>query len=209
MSTKFDEAAFYNTLRNGKLLGPVLEPSEFAGVNAIVTAAKSANWPVSWLAYALATTYHETAHTMQPIKEIGNAKYFTRMYDPLGDRPQLSKSMGNTTPGDGIKYCGRGFVQLTWKTNYEKAGRLIGVPDLAIYPDKAMDIEIAGKILIGGMAGGWFSGKSLAHYLPKENKPATIVQFKAARRIINGVDKDQLIADYALRFQNALVACSW
>jgi putative chitinase len=199
-----DKGKFYDAVRSGKLLGPVLEPKEFAGVDAILSEALDRKWPVSWTAYALATAYHETAHTMEPVKEFGGPKYYTRMYDITGTRPTLAKENGNTKPGDGILYCGRGFVQLTWKNNYEKAERLLGIKGLVANPELARNLNNAAKILGSGMELGWFTGKSMGHYLPKATVPATHVQFKAARRVINGVDKDDLIADYAVSFQNYL-----
>jgi len=51
---------------------------------------------------------HETASTMQPIKEIGNAAYFKRMYDIEGARPAKARELGNIHPGDGAKFCGMG-----------------------------------------------------------------------------------------------------
>ena len=121
--------------------------------------------PLSWCAYALATAYHETAHTMQPIKEYGGPKYFTRMYDPTGTRPKLAASMGNTSAGDGPKYCGRGYVQLTWKNNYARAGKAIRV-DLVNNPDLAMQPDNAARIMREGMVDGWFTGKAFKDYLP-------------------------------------------
>ena len=54
--------------------------------------------------------------------------------------------MGNTAPGDGFKYRGRGFIQITGKENYDKIGKSIGV-DLVNNPDLANDPEIAAKII--------------------------------------------------------------
>jgi putative chitinase len=58
------EAKFYDAVRRG-LLGPTLSPDEVSGCAAILSAMAAA--PLAWTAYALATAYHETAHTMQPI----------------------------------------------------------------------------------------------------------------------------------------------
>ena len=54
--------------------------------------------------------------------------------------------MGNTNPGDGYKYRGRGFLQITGKENYDKVGKMIGV-DLVANPDLANEPEIAAKII--------------------------------------------------------------
>lgn len=195
---------FFDAMRSG-LMGPTLDNNEVSGCNAILEAMQGL--PIAWCAYALATAFHETAHTMQPIKEYGGDKYFTRMYDITGARPTLARKMGNTTAGDGPKYCGRGYVQLTWKSNYIKAGQKLNV-DLAGNPDLAMNADIAALILRHGMRDAWFTGKGFQHYLPAAGL-ATAAQFQAARRIINGVDKAALIANYAIEFQKALVAGEW
>jgi putative chitinase len=197
-------AAFFDAMRTG-LLGPTLSGSEVDGCNAILKAMDGS--PLSHAAYALATAYHETASTMQPIREYGGPTYFTRMYDVTGARPQMAVAHGNTCAGDGPKYCGRGYVQLTWKNNYAKAAKECGV-DLVQYPDHAMRPDVAAKILRHGMDEGWFTGKRFLSYLPAKGE-ADRAQFTAARRIINGTDKAAQIADHALKFQAALKLGGW
>ena len=201
----FDLPAFFDALRASKALGPTLSESEVNGCEAILAACKG--WPASWTAYALATAVVETAGTMQPIKEIGGAAYFRRMYDIEGNRPAKARELGNLTPGDGARYAGRGYVQLTGRRNYGKAAAALGHP-LVANPDLAMRPDIAAQIMVQGMEGGWFTGKSLATYLPASG-PATLAQFKEARRIINGQDRATEIAGYALEFQKALKAGGW
>jgi putative chitinase len=196
-------AAFFDNMRAG-LLGPTLSATEVDGCNAILEAMEG--MPLAWTAYALATSYHETASTMQPIKEYGGQTYFSRMYDVSGARPKMAIANGNTCAGDGPKYCGRGYVQLTWKNNYAKAGQRCGV-DLVQYPDKAMQADVAAKILRHGMNEGWFTGKKFADYIPQ--KRAERLHFTNARRIINGTDKAAQIADHAMKFQAALEAGGW
>lgn len=202
-----DAPGFYNAIRAGKLLGPTLTTAEFQGLDNILNACNTAKWGVAWTAYALATAYHETAHTMQPIKEYGGNAYFTRMYDVRGNRPEMARAHGNLNPGDGIKYCGRGFVMLTWYINYLKASKVTGV-DLVKYPDRAMEIAIASHIMISGMQEGWFTGKKLADYLPASG-PASRDGFIGCRRVINGTDKASMIADYAQVFQADLINHGW
>lgn len=153
-----------------------------------------------WLAYALATAFHETAFTMQPIREMGGKDYFFRMYDPqspLPKRAALARSMG-AKPGDGVVYYGRGYVQLTWRRNYELMGKTFKV-DLssnAAAADLALQPQLAAQIMFKGMEEGLFTGKKLADYF---NGPKT-QDWRNARRIINGNDHDQAIALYAQRF---------
>lgn len=199
-----DLGRFYDFLRSNAMLGPKITASEFSGCQAILAACVGAGWPASFTAYALATAYHETAHTMQPIKEMGGSSYFTRMYDIKGNRPDKARELGNLTPGDGARYCGRGFVQLTGKKNYAAAGQKLGV-DLVNHPELALTLDVAAKIMVHGMAEGWFTHHSLPTDLPQHGT-AVLSQFVSARDIINGKDRAQMIAQYAVDFQSALEA---
>ena len=179
-----DPANFFTAVRQH--FGP-LNQGQVDGFNTLLNA--TADWPVSWRAYALATAWHETAFTMQPIKERGTDAYFTRMYDPKGVRPHVAANLGNTKPGDGAKYAGRGYVQLTGRRNYTRYG-------IADRPDEAMKPDVAAAILKSGMADGIFTGRKLSDYLPGD--------YLNARRIINGTDKAKIIAGYAAAFEGAL-----
>lgn len=150
------------------------------------------------LAYVLATAHHETDRALWPVREAGGAAYLTRRYDIGGERPADARRHGNTLPGDGVRYAGRGFVQLTWKANYARAGAALGV-NLVDDPDRALDLTIATRILIAGMREGWFTGRRLADCFagPRE-------EWVAARRIINGLDKANLIAGFGRAYYAAL-----
>jgi putative chitinase len=197
-----DEPAFFKTVR--AKLG-ALSTGQVNGLNTLLLACQGA--PLSHAAYMLATAWHETAKTMQPVKELGGSTYYTRMYDVAGDRPKLCIANGNTCAGDGPRYCGRGYVQLTWKANYAKAGAKLGV-DLVGNPDLAMNASLAARIMREGMTGGWFSGKRLSDYLPASGT-ATRQQYMDARRIINGTDRADLVEDYAQVFERALLDGGW
>ena len=54
----------------------------------------------------------------------------------------------------------------------------------------------AAKILVRGCSEGWFTGKKLDDYLPGD--------YRGARRVVNGLDKADLIAGYAREFEAAL-----
>ncbi|WP_273726407.1 hypothetical protein [Brucella gallinifaecis] len=131
------------------------------------------------MAYVLATTYHETAHTMKPINEMGGEKYLqSKKYWP---------------------YIGRGYVQITWRENYLKAGKVLGV-DFVSKPELLLKPEYAAPIIIAGMVEGWFTGKNLSDYITLQKS-----DFKGARRIVNGTDKADLIAGYAREYDKALL----
>lgn len=79
-------------------------------------------------------------------------------------------------------YYGRGFVQLTWRRNYERFGALLNV-DLVNNPDLALQQDIAAKVLVIGMRDGLFTGKRLSHYF----RPGKTPLWYSARQIVNGL----------------------
>lgn len=146
-------------------------------------------------AYMLATSYHETAKTMQPIEEYGKGR----------GRPYGSKLKQNRKPyeyPDKI-YYGRGDVQLTWYENYELMGRLLNIP-LLEKPELALEPDISAEIMIEGMMHGKsnrgdFTGVSLETYFNKyRNDPVQ------ARRVVNGLDQANKIAGYYYKFLEAM-----
>ncbi len=187
--TDFDKGAFYKAIR-GKLFGASLDTSEVEGCEAVLGACEGL--PLSHTAYALATAYHETNATMKPVRE---AYWLSEDWREHHLRY--------------FPWYGRGYVQLTWETNYELADRELHLNGALLdSPDLAMDLKIAAKIMRFGMVEGWFTGKSLDAYLPPIGA-ASISQFESARRIINGTDRAHLIASYAMIFQGALAAGGW
>ena len=207
--------AFFDSCRKG-ILGPTLEQGEVDGCEAILTAMEGT--PASWCAYALATAYLETAHSMQPVleanwlSESARNRYFTRMYDITGQRPKKARELGNLSPGDGIKYPGRGYPQMTGKANYAKATAKLKAMghdvDLVANPDLAMRPDIAALIMRYGMVESWFTGKGFADFLPYTGG-ASLKTYMPARKIINGMDRAADVAGYALQFESALIAGGW
>lgn len=128
-------------------------------------------------AYVLATIKHECADRWQPITELGSQKYLiSKPYYP---------------------FIGRGYVQITWRENYERFSKILGV-DLVANPLLALKPEISWKITEIGMVRGLFAGKKLSDYF--EGK----VDWINARRIINGLDKAEFIADYAQKIYHCI-----
>lgn len=137
-------------------------------------------------AYVLATAYHETAHTMKPVRE---AFWLSEQWraDNLRYYP----------------YYGRGYVQLTWKSNYERASSVLGV-DFVNNKDAVMDPKYASHILVVGMKEGWFTGVALNDYI---NDYKT--DFYHARQIVNRMDKATLIAKLAEEYLAHLDRPNW
>lgn len=195
---KFDHKKFFDAYRTrfGSLTQNLVDALEFL-LGQIEQDARFKGTDVDrrQLAYCLATFKWETAHTMQPIDEFGGDTYFNNRYGP---QTAVGKRLGNTQQGDGARFHGRGYVQLTGRSNYKKAESLTGQP-LTSNPALAKDPAIAYEIAIHGMINGWFTGKKLSQYI---NDKST--DFENARRIINGTDKATKIADIARRFSEAL-----
>lgn len=170
-----------------------LKQTQVDGFNAILDKWEATGFTDQrWLAYMFATAWHETAKTMQAIREFG-----------LG----IKKPYGKIDKVTGKAYYGRGLVQLTWSGNYKKMSKIIyGDSRLYVDPDLALDLKVAVEIMFEGMTtsksfDGDFTGKSLEDYFnDKRDDPIN------ARRIINGLDRAKLINGYHKTFLNALSA---
>ena len=174
----FDRDVYFNEVRNNLFEG-ALTQQQVDGQSVILAvweydAGGTPMEDLRWLAYMLATVYHETAMRMWPITEYGSQEYLqSKKYWP---------------------YVGRGFVQLTWEENYRNASAalsLIDDRDLVAHPEIALDSLIATRVMFRGMAEGWFTGRKLGQYFNDDTDDAV-----NARQIINGNDCDMKIAGY-------------
>lgn len=96
------------------------------------------------LAQFLAQCAHES-HDFKSMVEYGGSLDF-RKYD-IRHNPRKAKILGNTKPGDGARYKGRGYIQLTGKYNYKKAGEALGL-DLIKNPELVEKPEVAAKVAV-------------------------------------------------------------
>lgn len=212
--------AFFAALKSTDLF-PAINQSQVDGINFKLAAFGRAGWPISFAAYGFATSYWETGHKMQPVREKGSGDgpdadpwddYLERY-----DTGPLAIRLGNTpeADGDGVATAGKGDVQLTGVANYRRATielRKLGIigPDVDLLktPELVLRPDISAAIMVVGMEQGWFTGRKLAHTLPTD-RPATLAEFVASRPIINGRDKDDEIGAIAIDWQTGLEAGGW
>lgn len=160
--------------------------------------------PRPFFANIMATTMHETGRTMQPVRET-----FAKTDKTAMARLERAFNAGQLswvkTPYWRDGFFGRGYVQLTHKYNYEKAGKKLGI-DLVSNPNLALKPEYAVKILFDGMLEGWFTGKALKDYIDDvmETDAEDFKEQKNARKVVNGTDRDKEIADIALKLDRAM-----
>jgi len=96
------------------------------------------------LAQFLAQTAHES-HNFKSMVEYGGSLDF-RKYDPKF-APKKARALGNKKVGDGARYKGRGYIQLTGRYNYKRAGEALGLP-LELKPELVEKPEIAAQVAI-------------------------------------------------------------
>lgn len=191
-----NRTTFYAYIRKAPF-GGRLSQSQVDGIESILNAfADTGEKSTRFLAYILATAFHETGGRMVPVRE-GFAK------TDSAARKIVAKRSYGVPDKNGKVYYGRGHVQLTWAKNYKTMGGIIG-EDLYNNPDLALKPEISAAILVEGMlrgksAKGDFTGKALEDYFNDQQNDAV-----GARRIVNGTDKAVLIAGYYKNFLDAL-----
>lgn len=138
------------------------------------------------VAYILATSVHESGAGAH-MEEFASGRAY-----------EGRRGLGNTQPGDGPRYKGRGYVQITGRRNYTDWSQRLGV-DLVGNPDLAKDPRIASRILVEGMMRGTFTGRGLGSYVGNGR-----ADFHNARRVVNGTDHAGSIAQTAQRLMSAM-----
>lgn len=174
--------AFFDAAR--KIAGGSLDQTQVDSINAIMANCilEGVTDPILQ-GYILGTAWHEAR--LRPIEEVGKGK---------------GKPYGQPAGPYGHRYYGRGLVQLTWHVNYKASSKDAGV-DLEKFPEKALDPEIASRLIVIGMMDGRWNGrrKGLAEYLGNGKR-----DYKNARRTVNITDRWELIKGHSLKFTAAL-----
>ena len=145
---------------------------------------------IKQLAYILATARHESAQFRTLTEYASGIQYEGRT------------DLGNTQPGDGTKFKGRGFVQLTGRTNYTLWSGWLD-QDLVNNPDTLInDRRQSAFILCSGIKFGSFTGANNGKLESYINDSKT--DYYNARRLVNGLDEAQKIANYAKEYEARL-----
>lgn len=139
------------------------------------------------IAYLLATSWHETAQWMQPIREgcsrtgpAGTDKQARSAVQSAINKGVIKRNY--LIPTHGVYHYGRGLVQITWEYNYKKFEAITGLP-LSTDPDLALGWEASLAILYDGCIDGMFTGKKLSNYY--QSNPLRS-QYASARAVVNG-----------------------
>src|ERR1700686_4174349 len=114
---------------------------------------------------AISTIAVETGR-FYPMRERGGPTYLANLYENRRD-------LGNTNPGDGATFCGRGFVKITGRLNYTHSGQEVG-QELVGNPDLALDPSIASDVLAL-----YFHERHVHYYADQQN-------WEMVRRRVNG-----------------------
>lgn len=192
---RFDRTAFFNGYRS---LYGALRQTQVDGLQALLMGIEQDAdvTDVRWAAYMLATIKHECDDTWQPVIEKGPASYFEQ-YNAGTDK---GMRLGNTQPGDGFRFRGRGYVQITGRANYLKLGQALNLGNgLIDNPDKALEPQTAYRIMSYGMRKGAFTGRKLTDYISDAG-----CDYFNARRIINALDQADRIQGFAQDLEGAL-----
>lgn len=157
---------------------------------------------VRHVAYILATIKWETGDKWQPITELGSDSSLEERYGP--DKP-TGRRLGNNQPGDGARYRGRGYIQLTGRVNYQRLNQSLGLAgsenDLVAHPEKALDPLISYRITSHIMVNGAATGKKLSDFINDDK-----TDYRNARRIVDGLNQADEIAAVATKLEAILRA---
>lgn len=205
---KFNHKIFFDGFK--EKFDSSLDQDQTNGIEFLLTSFETyPQWKdVRHIAYAFATTFHETNGSMQPVEE----GYYLIRYG--AKRVKDFQASLRYYP-----WFGRGYVQLTWNTrkipNYSKANKQIPLQmpelverfesetgqkfDLIAHPEQALNKHIAFAVMTLGMFQGWFTSKKLSDFIH-----GSTCNYFDSRTIINGHDVAGKIERFAERFEKLL-----
>lgn len=201
--------AFFDALRADPLIFTRgIRQNQVDGIENLLNVAEKymPDMALDEISYNFATAYWETGQTMQPITELGAKSYFNK-YEP---GTKLGERLGNTQPGDGWKFRGEGHVQNTGRRNAAFSSKQLNKQfglhtDFEHRPDERGNPLYSALCLFFGNRQGWWTGKKLTDFLDgiDESDREDIQEFIKSRRVVNGIDKAEVIAQIAISFERA------
>jgi putative chitinase len=128
--------------------GPLTYSAIFSYMGARDTAPAFGKAAASYFPGFEITSALRVAHFMaQAAAETGGFRWLREIWGPTDAQKAYEgrADLGNTIPGDGQKFLGRGVFQITGRDNYERYGKRLGV-DLVCNPKLAEDPALALRI---------------------------------------------------------------
>lgn len=142
----------------------------------------------AYQAYVVATVRRECGQNYKPVRESWWVRDERARRDLLekqyGPGTRVGRTLGNTQPGDGWLFAGRGYVQTTGRANYAKASMILG-KDCIKDPDILLNPADSYKTVSAGLLQGHYTGRKLADYFDTPRFPDRYTQYYEARRIVN------------------------
>jgi hypothetical protein len=146
----------------------------------IIQAARDRQLTKPQIAYILATAEHES-DSFKTLEEYAEGNQYEDRVD-----------LGNTHKGDGVRFKGRGYVQLTGRLNYTRYTEITGL-ELVKLPIILMNrCALSVFVIVDGMTRGIYTGRRLDEFVNE-----TKVDFRNARQVVNGHDRADKIAAQA------------
>jgi predicted chitinase len=163
------------------------EANRATSVAALIETGRARQLTTAQIAYVLATAEHES-DSFSTLEEYAS-----------GDGYEGRNDLGNSQPGDGRRFKGRGYVQLTGRRNYASYAAITGF-DLERFPIILMNWPaLSVFVIVDGMLRGIYTGRRLDQFVNSGGH-----DFVNARRVINGLDRADKIAAQATEWMKEL-----